>query len=130
MKLGAYAGFVAAAALTLNVSAQSDADLAIAESMIKLTSKVMYLRNECGVDIDKEKYKEIAKIYAFSEGLDISQDRIHWERLIVPARTEYQQMAKDYPNGARCEELKERAKHVMPLMQVHPKLPLKDMEDK
>ena len=78
---------------------KGEIELLLAES----ASKMIYLDRDCGKPIDKEKFKELAKIKAFSEG-HISIKGISWEHVKRGAHKGYGMLKIEAPMGEYCEK--------------------------
>ena len=70
---------------TLTQIEQGEVELLLAES----ASKLLYLERDCNKPIDNEKFEELAKIKAFSEGYE-SIEGISWSRIEVQSQHGYE----------------------------------------
>ncbi len=68
-------------------------------------SKMIYLTRDCGKEIDAEKFKELAKLKAFSEGY-MTIEGISWDRVKRKAHQEYGMLKIDAPLGELCDKYK------------------------
>jgi len=76
------------------------------ESLLaEAASKLIYLDRDCGKPIDSEKFKELSKLKAFSEGY-MTIEGISWERVKRKAHQEYGMLKIDAPLGELCEQYK------------------------
>jgi hypothetical protein len=81
---------------------KGEIELLLAEA----ASKLIYLNNDCNKSIDPEKFKEIAKIKAFSEGY-MTIDGISWENTKRKANKMYGALKIEAPLGEMCSEFRE-----------------------
>lgn len=91
----------ALAAEPVTGSEKSEIELLLAES----ASKLIYLDRDCGKAIDKKKFKELAKLKAFSEGY-LTIEGISWERVKRKAHKGYGMLKIEAPMGELCEQYK------------------------
>ena len=89
------------AAEPLTKAEKSEVESLLAEA----GSKMIYLNRDCGKDVDAEKFKELAKLKAFSEGY-MTIEGISWERVKRKAHQEYGMLKIDAPLGELCEQYK------------------------
>lgn len=90
----------------------------VSEVEILLTeaaSKLIYMNNECNAPIDAEKFKELAKIKAFSEGYQTIEG-ISWDHVKVEAHRQYGQLKVEAPMGEYCDKFKEDFKSAYPFL--------------
>jgi len=80
---------------------KGEIELLLAES----ASKLLYLQRDCDMPMDKEKFKELAKLKAFSEG-HMSIEGISWERVKRKAHQGYGMLKIEAPVGELCEQYK------------------------
>lgn len=80
---------------------KGEIELLLAES----ASKLIYLERDCGKPMDKEKFKELAKLKAFSEGF-ITIEGIDWERVKRKSHQGYGMLKIEAPLGELCEQYK------------------------
>ncbi|TPH15240.1 hypothetical protein [Litorilituus lipolyticus] len=86
---------------TLSKSEKGEVELMLAEA----ASKLIYLERDCGKPMDKQKFKELAKIKAFSEGFTTIEG-ISWERVKRKAHKGYGALKIEAPVGELCEQYK------------------------
>lgn len=98
----------------LSSSEKSEIELLLAES----ASKLIYLDRDCGKSIDPEKFKELAKLKAFSEG-HISIEGISWERVKRKANKQYGALKIEAPLGELCEQYKADIKDSYHFLKAH-----------
>ncbi len=67
-------------------------------------SKGMYITYLCDKPIDPSKFKEFAKIKAFSEGY-FTLEGVQWSAVEGEAKKQYQVLKADAPNGELCEKI-------------------------
>lgn len=67
--------------------------------------KAIYLSRDCDKPIDPEKFKELSKLLAFSEGY-MSIEGVNWEHIARKAHQEYGRLKIQAPLGELCEEIK------------------------
>ena len=84
-------------ALTKSEKAQVEAILTEA------ASKLIYLDRDCDKPIDGEKFKELAKLKAFSEGFETIEG-ISWETIRVEAHRQYGVLKTEAPVGELCKQ--------------------------
>lgn len=89
------------AAEPLTKSEKSEVESLLAEA----GGKLLYLDRDCGKPMDVEKFKEIAKLRAFSEGF-MTIEGISWDRVKRKAHQEYGMLKIDAPLGELCEQYK------------------------
>ncbi len=89
------------AAEPLSKSEKGELESLLAEA----ASKMIYLNRDCGKDINADKFKELAKLKAFSEGF-MTIEGISWERVQRKAHQEYGMLKIDAPLGELCEQYK------------------------
>jgi hypothetical protein len=85
----------------LTSSEKNEIELLLAES----ASKLIYLERDCGKAIDTDKFKELAKLKAFSEGF-MTIEGISWDRVKRKAHQGYGSLKIEAPVGELCEQLK------------------------
>lgn len=66
-------------------------------------SRMIYLERDCGKPIDAEKFKELSKLKAFSEGY-MTIEGISWQLVKRKAHQEYGMLKIDAPLGELCEQ--------------------------
>jgi len=86
----------------LSKSEKKEVELLLAEA----ASKLLYLERDCGKPMDKDKFKELAKLKAFSEGF-YTIDGISWERVKRKAHQGYGALKIEAPLGEYCEQYRE-----------------------
>jgi len=96
---------VTIAAEPLTKSEKSEVESLLAEA----ASKMIYLNRDCGKEINADKFKELAKLKAFSEGF-MTIEGISWERVKRKAHQEYGMLKIDAPLGELCEQYKSAIK--------------------
>lgn len=95
----------ALATSSLSSSEKSEIELLLAES----ASKLIYIERDCGKPMDPKKFKELAKLKAFSEGYT-SIEGISWERVKRKAHQGYGALKIEAPLGELCEQYKKDLK--------------------
>ena len=90
------------AAQPLSDAHKGEIELMLAEA----ASKLIYLNNDCGKSIDPEKFKELAKLKAFSEGY-MTIEGISWENTKRKANKMYGALKIEAPMGELCSEFRE-----------------------
>ncbi len=90
---------------SLTKSEKGEVELMLAES----ASKLLYLDRDCDKAIDAEKFKELAKLKAFSEGY-MTIDGISWDRVKRKAHQGYGALKIEAPLGELCEQYKKDIK--------------------
>ncbi|MCJ8321417.1 MAG: hypothetical protein MJK12_17405 [Colwellia sp.] len=81
---------------------KGEIELLLAEA----ASKLIYLNNDCSKPVDPEKFKELAKIKAFSEGY-MTIEGISWENTKRKANKMYGGLKIEAPLGEFCSEFRE-----------------------
>ena len=82
----------------------TDAEKGEVESLLaEAGSKLLYVDRDCGKALDPEKFKELAKLKAFSEGY-MTIEGISWEQVKRKAHQEYGMLKIDAPLGELCEQ--------------------------
>lgn len=89
------------AAEPLTKNEKSEVESLLAEA----ASKLIYLERDCGKAVDAEKFKELAKLKAFSEGY-MTIDGISWKSVKRKAHQEYGMLKIEAPLGELCDEYK------------------------
>ena len=74
--------------------------------LAEAASKLIYLNNDCNKPIDPQKFKELAKIKAFSEG-HMTIEGISWENTKRKANKMYGALKIEAPLGEYCHEFRE-----------------------
>ena len=90
---------------SLTKAEKGDVELLLAEA----ASKLIYLERDCGKPIDVNKFKELAKIKAFSEGY-MTIEGISWDRVKEKAHKGYDELKNKAPTGELCEQYKGQIK--------------------
>lgn len=98
------------AALSANTFAHEPVD-ALSSSQIKqveallteAAGKSIYVTNHCDKPIDPSKFKELAKIKAFSEGYETIEG-ISWDNVKEGAHQQYADLKAKAPKGELCAE--------------------------
>lgn len=89
------------AAEPLTKAEKGEIELLLADA----ASKLIYLERDCGKAMDAEKFKELAKLKAFSEGY-MTIEGISWERVKKKAHKGYGMLKIEAPLGELCEQYK------------------------
>ncbi|ALO35073.1 hypothetical protein CMT41_10350 [Colwellia sp. MT41] len=84
---------------------KGEVELLLAEA----ASKLLYLERDCGKPMDVEKFKELAKIKAFSEGY-MTIEGISWERVKKKAHQGYGMLKIEAPLGELCDDYRAQIK--------------------
>jgi hypothetical protein len=84
---------------SLTKTEKSEVELLLAEA----ASKLLYLERDCNMPMDKEKFKEFAKLKAFSEGY-MTIKGISWDRVKRKAHQGYGALKIEAPLGQLCEQ--------------------------
>ena len=90
---------------TLSKSQSNEIESLLAES----SSKLIYLERDCGKDMDVDKFKEIAKLKAFSEGYT-TLNGISWADVREQAHQDYGVLRAEAPAGELCHAYEEQIK--------------------
>jgi len=69
-------------------------------------SQLIYLDKDCNKPIDPQKFRELAKLKAMSEGY-FSVEDIDWEKIKLVGNINYGSLKSEYPLSERCEEFRE-----------------------
>lgn len=93
------------AAEPLTKSEKGEVESLLAEA----ASKLIYLERDCGKPVDGDKFKELAKLKAFSEGY-MTIEGISWTRVKRKAHQEYGMLKIEAPLGELCAEYKAQIK--------------------
>lgn len=84
---------------SLTKAEKGEVELMLAES----ASKLLYLERDCGKAMDAGKFKELAKLKAFSEGY-MTIEGISWDRVKRKAHKGYGALKIEAPMGELCEQ--------------------------
>jgi hypothetical protein len=90
---------------TLTQIEQGEVELLLAES----AGKLLYLERDCNRPIDNDKFEELAKIKAFSEGYQ-SIEGISWSRIEVQSQRSYEKLKVQASQGQLCEQFNREIK--------------------
>ncbi|TRX56556.1 hypothetical protein [Thalassomonas sp. M1454] len=71
--------------------------------LAEAASKAKYVDEICEMPISAEKFKELSKIKAFSEGYETIEG-ISWEAVKDIALKEYDELKKQAPDGQYCDK--------------------------
>ena len=89
------------------------------ESLLaEAASKLIYLDRDCGKAIDAEKFKELSKLKAFSEGY-MTIEGISWNRVKRKAHQGYGMLKIEAPLGELCEQYKKDIKGTHQFLKKH-----------
>lgn len=83
--------------------------------LTEAAGKLIYMNNECDAPVDAEKFKELAKIKAFSEGYQTIEG-ISWEHVKEDANRQYEALKMQAPEGELCEKFKNDFKNAYPFL--------------
>ena len=89
------------AAESLTKAEKGEVELLLAEA----ASKLLYLERDCSMPMDKNKFKELARIKAFSEGY-MTIEGISWDRVKRKAHQGYGALKIEAPLGQLCQQYK------------------------
>ena len=89
------------AAEPLTTAEKGEIELLLAEA----ASKLIYLERDCDKAMDPDKFKELAKLKAFSEGY-MTIEGISWKRVQKKAHQGYGMLKIEAPLGELCEQYK------------------------
>ncbi len=84
---------------SLSNTEKGEVELLLAEA----ASKLLYLERDCKMPMDKEKFKELAKLKAFSEGY-MTIEGISWDRVKRKAHQGYGALKIEAPLGQLCKQ--------------------------
>ena len=84
---------------SLTTTEKSEVELLLAEA----ASKLLYLERDCNLPMDTEKFKELAKLKAFSEGY-MTIEGISWDRVKRKAHQGYGALKIEAPLGQICSQ--------------------------
>jgi hypothetical protein len=84
---------------SLTTTEKSEVELLLAEA----ASKLLYLERDCSLPMDTDKFKELAKIKAFSEGY-MTIEGISWDRVKRKAHQGYGALKIEAPLGQLCSQ--------------------------
>ncbi|WP_019029529.1 hypothetical protein [Colwellia piezophila] len=84
---------------TLTKSEKGEIELLLAEA----ASKLIYLERDCNQPIDKNKFKELARLKAFSDGY-MTIEGISWDRVKRKAHQGYGVLKIEAPLGQFCPQ--------------------------
>ncbi len=87
------------AAESLTKAEKGEIELLLAEA----ASKLLYLERDCNMPMDRDKFKELAKLKAFSEGY-MTIDGVSWDRVKRKAHQGYGALKIEAPLGQLCEQ--------------------------
>ncbi|KGJ99591.1 hypothetical protein [Thalassotalea sp. ND16A] len=73
--------------------------------LIEAGSKMLYLTRDCDKPIDPSKFKELAKIKAFSEGYETIEG-VSWKTIQRESHRQYGELKTEAPMGELCEQYK------------------------
>jgi hypothetical protein len=77
--------------------------------LAEAASKLLYVSRDCDKPIDPSKFKDIAKLKAFSEGY-YTLDGISWDNVKYEAHRQYGELKVKAPIGELCEDYKAQLK--------------------
>ncbi|MBW8191049.1 hypothetical protein K0504_08390 [Neiella marina] len=96
----------------------------LTEDLIRLAGEAKYISIDCGMPLDKEKFMDLTKLYAFKEGYSPDTE-VNWEHIKLESHKYYMQMKEDLPGAQQgCDSLKEQFKEILPQLQKKPPLEL------
>jgi hypothetical protein len=84
---------------SLTKTEKGEVELLLAEA----ASKLLYLERDCNMPMSKGKFKELAKIKAFSEGY-MTIEGISWDRVKRKSHQGYGALKIEAPLGQLCEQ--------------------------
>ena len=84
---------------SLTKTEKGEVELLLAEA----ASKLIYLERDCDQPIDKNKFKELARLKAFSEGY-MTVEGISWDRVERKAHQGYGALKIEAPMGQFCQQ--------------------------
>jgi hypothetical protein len=84
---------------SLTNTEKGEVELLLAEA----ASKLLYLERDCNMPMSKDKFKEISKLKAFSEGY-MTIEGISWDRVKRKAHQGYGALKIEAPLGQLCEQ--------------------------
>ncbi|MGL1959082.1 MAG: hypothetical protein OCD00_17415 [Colwellia sp.] len=82
---------------------------AIEAMLIEAASKGIYITRDCDKPIDMEKFKELSRIKAFSEGHNTIES-VRWEKIKFKAHKQYGALKIKAPVGELCNQFKNEIK--------------------
>lgn len=81
-------------------------------------SKAMYLTYQCDMEIDKDKFRVVSKLFVFRDGLKMPAS-VNWASISTNAQLLYKSYATKYPDGSQCKKLKEQIAGIAFLLKTH-----------
>ena len=75
--------------------------------LVEAASKLLYIDRDCKMPVDPEKFKELAKIKAFSEGY-LTLEGVSWEHVKHDAHVAYAELKKKAPLGELCDQYRKQ----------------------
>ncbi|QDP02079.1 hypothetical protein FNC98_12455 [Thalassotalea sp. PS06] len=94
-----------------NAQERQEIEMLLAEA----AGKMIYLTKQCDKPVDKDKFKELSKLKAFSEGYE-SIEGISWENVRDEANQNYGELKAKGPNGEFCEQYEKDIKNAYPFL--------------
>ncbi|WP_394175097.1 hypothetical protein [Thalassotalea litorea] len=83
--------------------------------LAEAAGKMIYLTRQCDKPVDEEKFKELSKLKAFSEGYE-SIEGISWENVRDQANQNYGELKANGPDGEYCEQYEQDIKNAYPFL--------------
>ncbi|TLU61510.1 hypothetical protein FE810_14730 [Thalassotalea litorea] len=94
-----------------NAEERNKIEMLLAEA----AGKMIYLTKQCDKPVDPEKFKELSKLKAFSEGYQ-SIEGISWEHVRDEANQKYGELNAEGPDGEFCEQYEKDIQNAYPFL--------------
>lgn len=106
-----------AALLSMGTVAVASDEAQLTDDLIRLAGEAKYISIDCDMPLDKEKFMDLTKIYAFNNGYS-PDTQVNWDHIKLESHKYYMQIKEDLPTaGQGCESFKEKFKDVLPAIQ-------------
>lgn len=106
-----------AALLSMSTVAVASEEAQLTDDLIRLAGEAKYISIDCDMPLDKEKFIDLTKIYAFNHGYSPDIE-VNWDYVKLESHKYYMQMKEDLPTaGQACDSLKDKFKDVLPAIQ-------------
>ncbi|MCM2678669.1 hypothetical protein [Echinimonas agarilytica] len=95
----------------------------LADELVPIAAEAKYLIAQCGQDLDPERFVDLSKIYAYTNGYSPDSE-IDWDYVKLESHKLFMQMQQDLPNASGCDNLLEKFADSLPALQTKPELKL------
>ncbi|GGA81010.1 hypothetical protein GCM10011369_23710 [Neiella marina] len=105
-------------------TAMANDEAQLTDELVQLAAEAKYISIDCDIPLDKDKFIDLTKIYAFNNGYD-PKTEINWEYVKLESHKLYMTMKSDLPHaGQACDSLTDKFKDALPALQKKPALDL------